>query len=697
MPTTNTNPWPSTGSVGIGTTSPAEVLELASIDGFNDPKLCFQGPSSATAVIGLGGNYLGTGSNTDGNLVVRNDAGPNIMFGFSGSEKMRMTSGGKVGIGTTSPTEVLEIASNDGYNDPKISFQGPSSATAVIGLGGNYLGPGSPSDGNLVVRNDAGPNIMFGFVGSEKMRITSGGNIGIGATSPNTALSVAVPFAHTGDLGTIVSAQAGSSTVAAVGTNVDDVSTGATSLTFDTLVGNNGLTEKMRITGSGNVGIGTSTPAQTLDVTGNVHISSLSIGGIVTSTAGVLGVTAAAGVDTTAIHSGSSAGGDLIGTYPNPTLIPTGPGATGPIGNATTVPVVTIDAKGRVTALTSATISGTMPGGAASGDLTGSYPGPTVAKLQGRAVSSTAPSVGNVLRWAPNGTPNWLPSMTGFVYPEDFGAVGNGTSNDYTALSDAVAATTVGKILILTQSYAIGTRLSINCNVWSSANSSIKPYGTLQNGLYITGGGGADLDITLGQITGFTGTAIETDPTTTVWNLKTNVISAVFTTGSIAYKGGGNINIAQIVGYQICFAVVGVTSFQGSTLYCDFATGNQYGLYFDGSPDTNGNTCIFASWDSDGVSSPCIFFNSNVAGNSLTNWTLTVEDWVGNGAAGGVITSGFVAQGMFSSCRFFLGTMSGINTNIWDCFKCIGLQNSASNTGITGFPSCNCILADLHQ
>ncbi len=47
--------------------------------------------------------------------------------------------------------------------------------------------------------------------------------------------------------------------------------------------------------------------------------------------------------------------GDLTGTLPNPTLAAI-VAAAGPIGSATTVPVVTIDAKGRVTALTSAAI-----------------------------------------------------------------------------------------------------------------------------------------------------------------------------------------------------------------------------------------------------------------------------------------------------------------------------------------------------
>lgn len=73
------------------------------------------------------------------------------------------------------------------------------------------------------------------------------------------------------------------------------------------------------------------------------------------------------------------AGGDLTGTYPNPTLAAFGPGATGPIGDGTHVPVITIDAKGRVSALTSAAITGAPPSGAAGGDLTGTYPNPTIA------------------------------------------------------------------------------------------------------------------------------------------------------------------------------------------------------------------------------------------------------------------------------------------------------------------------------
>src|SRR6187399_486603 len=116
----------------------------------------------------------------------------------------------------------------------------------------------------------------------------------------------------------------------------------------------------------------------------------------------------AAGVIPTSLPPSGTAGGDLTGSYPNPTINAGAVTTTKLADNSVTTAKI-LDASVTSSKLAAGLIPTSLPpSGGAGGDLGGSYPSPTVNKILGVAVNNTGLASGMVLKY--NGT-QWAPAI----------------------------------------------------------------------------------------------------------------------------------------------------------------------------------------------------------------------------------------------------------------------------------------------
>jgi hypothetical protein len=163
------------GNVGIGTNTPSSILHIVKGGG---AKINF-GDSKNTVTIG---SVEETYDSAIG------------FFTQTTTERMRITSSGNVGIGTTSPSYILQTKASSGFVGA--AFSSSYASTAIIGTDNNavWFGQGSNGLGVAYVANNTSGFAQIEVGGSPRFYINSSGNVGIGTTSPSARLSVIAPF-----------------------------------------------------------------------------------------------------------------------------------------------------------------------------------------------------------------------------------------------------------------------------------------------------------------------------------------------------------------------------------------------------------------------------------------------------------------------------------------------------------------------
>jgi len=262
------------GNVGIGTTNPEVKLHLQNTNqGTANTNASLVIEQAGVAGINLltnsGGEsslYFGDGDDNDIGRIEYKHGTDAMYFRTNAGDRMVINSSGNVGIGTTSPSGKLTIKQDGGSWDDGLRLveSGGSDYWDIIDAS-DMLWFGR-NDSTLLVINSSG-NVGFGTPSNINSKITLAGGQGIGVNTSDGSDNSSITLAGGGvagntrggtiyNYGNEVATWGGS-----VYLQAGNVSTGH--IYFET-----GNSERVRITNTGNVGIGTTGPGAKLHIAG---------------------------------------------------------------------------------------------------------------------------------------------------------------------------------------------------------------------------------------------------------------------------------------------------------------------------------------------------------------------------------------------------------------------------------------------
>ena len=272
------------GSVGVGTSAPVRGLHVAGPNGSGSAEFILENtgmPANYRKFNLWGASTLGAAGRFFFRLL--NDAGTATARDFMAFDNAT----GNVGVGATAPSSLLEVR-----RDQATGTEVKVSNADAAGFAGVYLNGGfaQTAGGFLQWNNVTGNNNLFVATGgtaplhlgtNNAVRMTlmpTTGYVGIGTSTPSQIFQVHGSNTFSGMR--VTTAATGATINDGVNFGYDDAvgayvwNREASSVIFATA-----NAERVRVDGAGNVGIGTQSPGQKLDVAGNVNASGLCLAG----------------------------------------------------------------------------------------------------------------------------------------------------------------------------------------------------------------------------------------------------------------------------------------------------------------------------------------------------------------------------------------------------------------------------------